>query len=118
MSETKYGRFDKPQQLIREVANQFSYSTRTCAEIALDCKVPEMVVLAIINRSWGEPSWYHRPAINIGNQNARKASSERQNDILHLRVRSEEKQHWAASAEAEGKTLSRWVINTLNKAIS
>lgn len=117
-TDQKYGRFNKPEQLIREVANQFSYSTRTCAEIGQDCEVPEMVVLAIVNKTWGNPDWYPRPVTGIGNQNARKAPSERQNEILHLRVRGDEKRRWRAQAESMGMSLSRWVAEKLNSAIN
>lgn len=37
-----------------------------------------------------------------------------QDGLLHCRVPSSAKEEWKLAASAKGKTLSRWVIETLN----
>lgn len=51
---------------------------------------------------------------NIGNQNAVKPDT--LDTVLKCRVWSEDKAGWVKTATDEGKNLSTWVVETLNKA--
>ena len=53
-------------------------------------------------------------AAPIGNQNAKK-DGEIVSEVVHIRVTLTEKREWREAAIKEGKTLTRWIRETLEK---
>ena len=54
-----------------------------------------------------------KPGAQPGNRNA--AHAQTPDEILHVRCTEADKQSWKASAKEKGLSLSRWVIERLNK---
>ncbi|MDD2885302.1 MAG: hypothetical protein PHT48_09690 [Dechloromonas sp.] len=50
------------------------------------------------------------------NQFAKKSEHEKTDTQVGIRCRSEDKARWLKKAEAEGRTLSEWIVNKLNQA--
>ena len=53
--------------------------------------------------------------MNEGNKNARKDDADRADAHLHIRVKHADRAGWMERAKAEGLSLSRWVIQKLNR---
>lgn len=55
-------------------------------------------------------------AAPTNNKNAAKPAEMRAESDLHIRVQRADKAAWVKTAQMKGQNLSRWVIDTLNRA--
>lgn len=60
------------------------------------------------------PTKPKHPGAPKRNQNARKAPGEALDAVLHILCKSDERKRWKALAKADGKSLGKWVRDSLN----